>query len=219
MKIDQELYKKYKKEVRGFYMKFNSQVLKYYIHKLFDYDYLLKSVTRFDNFEKFYYFHIKGKTDKLKEYIIQMLRECERKNIRATEELVIKCFIVRMGNIYNGIYTEHKILTTFSNLAPYIICTKTTDEVDMDYKVDAVIELSGIDKMAIQIKPISFLKYGADSELRFHKKFEKEYETKVYYVFYDNENFESITFNRHKFNLDDTDKISEYIENILIYSS
>lgn len=214
--INQEIYEQYKKEVQGYYYKFNTEVLRFHMYKIFDYESLLKTVKNFENFEYFYNYNTKGKEEIIKEHCKQMLNEAINKKLGGTLELVKKCLIVRLGNIYNGMYTENRILEIFSNLAPYIICNKTNKDIDMEYKVDSIIELVGIGKLAIQIKPISYTKYDGISELKHHRQFKQDYGIDVYYVFYKNK--DEIRFNNTDINLTDTEAIINEIENILIYN-
>lgn len=217
MIVNQITYEALKKSVQGFYYKFNTNILKWHIHKIFDYDYLLETAKDFKNFEEFYNFHTKNKQDLIDKHCKQMFDEAKRKGLNPTEHLIKSCFIVRLGNIYNGIFTENKILEAFSNLTPYIICTKTSKEIDTEYKVDAVIELLGVGKLAIQIKPYSFTKYDKGSELKYHNRFTLDFGPEVYYVLYKDK--ETIIFNNVEIRLSDKKKIIEQIEKILVYNS
>lgn len=216
MEVNQTTYETMKREVSGFYHKFNQQVLRWHMSKIFNYEDLLESAKGFDNFSEFFNFHTSKKENIINKHIKQMYNEANSKGLNPTEDLVKKCLIVRLGNVYNGMFTENKILTVFNTLAPYISCTKTDKDIDTYYKVDGIIELIGIDRLAIQIKPSSFLKYDNGSELQYHSLFEKEFGTKVYYVLYKNKN--EVLFNGNSIKLNEPEKIIEQIEKLLIYS-
>lgn len=214
--MNQTFYENYKREVRGFYWKFNEQVLKYHIHKIFNYDYLLATAKNFNTFAEFFEFHTAQKIDIIKEHCEEMFNEAAQKNLMPVIGIVEKCLIVRLGNIYTGMWIENKIYETFRDLASFIKVEQTPKEIDMNYKVDLVVELAGVDHIAIQIKPISFLSYDKGSELQCHKRYELEYGPKVYYVFYKDKN--TIRFNGVEIKLDNKDEIIIQLENLLVYS-
>lgn len=216
LKINQTTYEQLKRKHQGFYMKFNQEIIKWHLNKIFNYEYLLETAKDHSNFTEFYYFHTKNKQDLIEAHLEQMYSEALRKGMALDKDWVFECLVVRLGNAYNGMFTEHKILETFSNLTHYITCKKTAKEIDMLYKVDGVVELIGIDKLAIQIKPISFMSYDKGSELQFHSKFTSEFGPEVYYILYKNKNV--IVFNGVELKLDNKDKIIEQIENILVYN-
>jgi hypothetical protein len=216
MEVNQTTYENLKRQVSGFYFKFNTNVLKYHMNKIWDYEYLLETSKHFTTFTEFYRFHTEGKWEVMNQRIDMMLHEARNKGLNPTRDLVKSCLIVRLGNVYNGMFTENKILNTFSTLSPYITCKKTEKEVDMLYKVDGIVEVVGIDKLAIQIKPISFLSYDKGSELPFHQRFEMEFGPAVYYVLYKNKNL--IQFNNVEIRLDEKEKIIEQIEQLLVYN-
>lgn len=212
--MNEEKYRKLKMEVRGLYFKFNTEVLKYHMNKIFDYEYLLETAKAFSSFEKFYDFHTESKKELIDFHVEKMVREAHIKKISINESLVRSCVIVRLGNIYTGMFVENKILETFNSLSDFVTCTKTEKEIDIHYKVDGIIELVAIDKFAIQIKPISFLSYDKGSEKDAHKRFELEFGPRVYYVFYKNNN--TIVLDGETINLNNKNKIVEKIENILM---
>lgn len=215
--INQSIYEQLKRKVTGYYFKFNTQVLRFHMNKMFNYEYLLETAKDFENFEQFYNFHTEKKQDIIDQHIKQMYYEANNKGLNTSVELVKKCIIVRLGNIYNGMYTENLILKTFSTLNDFIICEKTPKEIDTLYKVDAVIELVSVDRLAIQIKPYSFTKYDKGSELQYHNRYTLEFGPSVYYVFYKDKN--TIIFNGEEIKLSDYNKIIEQIVNILVYNN
>lgn len=213
--INQEIYEELKSEVSGFYYKFNTQVQRFYIHKLFKYEDLINTAKDFDNFEDFYNFHTENKLEEIIKTCKKMYEESISKNIEGTTmDKVEKCLIVRLGNIYNGIYTENIILNTLSNLTEYIICEKSTKDTDMNYKVDGVLEIIGLGKIAFQIKPNSFTKYDNGSELRYHNEFKNKFGIKVFYIYYLDK--EKIKINNKILKLDNKNDIIEQIEYLLI---
>lgn len=213
MKVNKLTFDQLKRKHMGFYVRFNTEVTKFHIHKIFDYDYLLESAKDFDNFVDFYYHHTFNKHELINEHLEQMYEEALRKGMKLNKEWVEELLIVRLGNAYSGNYIEHQIIKVFSNLAPYIICEKTSKDVDMNYKVDAIIEFSGLDSLAIQIKPYSFTKYDNGSELPYHKRFEKEMGPKVHYVFYKDK--DTIVFDESLIKLSEKDRIARKIEKLL----
>jgi len=216
MKVNQTVYENLKREVQGFYWKFNESVLKWHITKIFTYETLLESAKDFNNFTDFYDFHVKNKSFLIESHIVKMVEESNNKGLLTNSHQVRACLVVRMGNIYNGMWIENKILNTFNNLAPYITCIKTEKEVDILYKVDGIVELAGLDRLSIQIKPVSFKNYDNGSELQFHKRFTEEFGPQVFYVFYKDKN--TIIFNNVEIKLTDNFKIIKQIENILVNS-
>lgn len=214
--MDQKEYEQLKRSVSGYYSKFNTQVLKWYMNKIFDYTYLLESANEFKTFEEYYNFHTKNKGEVISSYVEEMLKEAESKVPGTTRGLIETCIKVRLGNIYTGMVIETKIIDSFNNLNDWISCTKTEKEIDMNYKVDAIVQVAGISEIAIQIKPISFTHYGLGTELTYHQQFEKEFGTKVFYVFYKDLN--NILFNGNNVELNDVEKIVQILEN-LIYSN
>lgn len=215
--ITQAVYEEYKKNVQGFYFKFNETVLKWHISKIFSYEFLLESAKDFDNFTEFYSFHTDEKRFLIDNHVEKMVEESRRKGLEANEDLVKKCLIVRLGNIYNGMWIENRILETFDNLSPYITCKKTEKEIDILYKVDGIVQLIGLDELSIQIKPASFKLYDKGSELQYHERFTLEFGPKVFYVLYKDRN--KIIFNDMEIELTNKKKIIEQIEKILVYSS
>jgi hypothetical protein len=214
IEINQTEYESLKRSVSGFYFKFNQNVLRYHMNKIFYYEGLLETAKSFNNFKEYYYHHTNEKSELIERHVELMLEEANRKGLNPTEDLVRACLIVRLGNIYNGMFTENKIIEAFKNISDWIICTRTDKEIDMHYKVDAVIEIKGIDKFAIQIKPISFLSYDKGSELKNHKRYEKEFNTKVFYCFYKDKN--TIVLNNSEVKLSNPNDISNLIEKILL---
>lgn len=214
--MNQSTYESYKRQVRGFYWKFNTQVLRFHMYKIFDYETLLNTAKDFETFEGFYEFHTKNRQEVINEHLDLMFNEAENKQLNPTKELVEKCLIVRLGNIYNGMYIENKILEVFNNLTDYITCEKTDKEIDMHYKVDAIIELVGVDKFSIQIKPFTFTKYDNGSELSCHERFNIEFGMKVVYLFYKDRN--TIIFNGNEIKMNNKNRIIEQIEKILVYN-
>jgi hypothetical protein len=215
LEVTQTTYETLKKRVQGFYWKFNENVLKWHMNKMFDYEYLLETAKEYETFTEFYNFHTSKKQEIIDEHVEQMFDEATRKGLNPTKELVKNCVVVRLGNVYTGMSTENKIINTFSTLAPYITCEKTAKEIDTQYKVDGIIELQGIDKLAIQIKPISFTKYDKGSEKQNHERFKIEFGPRVYYVFYKDKN--NISFNGKDIRLDNKNEIINQIEKILVY--
>lgn len=211
--MNQKEYEIMKRSVSGFYHKFNQQVLKWNMSKMFHYETLLETAKDFDNFEDFYNHQTKGKEGKIKSIINNMLLFNKDKFTGLTYELIEKCVIVRLGNIYNGMYIENKIIETFKDLSDYISCEKTDKEIDTSFKVDAIVKIEGINQIAIQIKPISFVKYDKGSERNAHKQFTLEYDTQVFYVFYRDR--ENIVFNGTDVKLNNKGKIIEILENMV----
>ena len=216
IEVNQETYESLKRSVRGFYYKYNTQVQRWYITKIFNYNGLLESAKYFDNFEDYFKHHTKGKEKLMVQYFNKMYDEARQKGLNPTPELVQYCLIVRLGNIYNGMYNENKVLKTFNNLAPYITCTETSKKIDIDYKVDGIVELKNVNKIGIQIKPITFLKYDKGGELRYHSKFTKKFGYKVHYVFYKDRY--TIMFNNKEIKLENKKEIIKQLEKIMIYS-
>lgn len=214
--MNQTTYEQLKKQVQGFYFKFNTDVLRFHMNKIWDYEFLLQTASEFPTFTEFYKYHTKDKWEIISQHIDLMWHEAQRKGLKCNRETVQNCLTVRLGNVYNGMSTEHNIISTFQNLSPYISCEKTTKEVDMLYKVDGIVELAGVDKLAIQIKPISFLTYDKGSELQYHQRFKIEYGPTVYYVLYKGKSV--IIFNGVEIRLGDKEKIIEQIETILVYT-
>lgn len=185
--INGSTYVELKRSVSGFYQKFNTQVLRFYMYKIFNYDLLISSVDRFDTFEDYYDFHTRYRQDLIEESLEKMYDEALRKGLNPTRESVETCLIVRLGNIYHGIYVENKIISTTQQLADWLVCEKAERQIDLDYKIDAFISIPAINVIGIQIKPISFLSYAKGSEDESHKKFYDKTGTKVYYCFYKDE--------------------------------
>ena len=217
MKINQTKYEQWKRKHSGFYQKFNTQIIKWHLNKMFDYEYLLDTAKDFSNFTDFYYFHSKNKKDLIELHIEKMFNEAANKGFNLEKDWVFECLVVRLGNAFNGMFIENKIINTFMDLSPYIYCTKTDKEVDILYKVDGIVELMGVDKLAIQIKPISFLSYDKGSEIPFHNRYTTEFGIEVFYVLYKDIN--TIVFNNVEIKLSNKDKIIKQIENILVYKS
>ncbi|HLO11580.1 MAG TPA: hypothetical protein VK190_04925 [Pseudoneobacillus sp.] len=211
--ISEEKFKKLKKKYEGFYYKFNQNVTKWYIWKMFDYETLNDGIENFKSFKEFLKFHTKNRYEVVDYHINQMMSEANRKGLKSDYETVRDCLHLRLGNIYYGAFAEHKILTVFNNLKPWITCEKTSKEIDTNYKVDGIVTLVGIDQIAIQIKPISFSKYGLGSEEMAHKQFEKEFGMRVYYVFYEEHGV--IAFHGTEIKLTDIEKIVEKIYNLV----
>lgn len=212
--MNEDKYIILKREIQGFYFKFNTEVLRFHMNKIFDYEYLLETAKSFSSFEKFYNFHTQSKKELIDYHVEKMVGEAHIKKISCNETMVRSCLMVRLGNVYTGMWIENKILETFNSLSNYITCNKTEKEIDILYKVDGVVELVSIDKFAIQIKPISFLRYDKGSEKDAHKRFELEFGPKVYYVFYKNKN--TIVLDGETIDLNNKNKIVEKIENILM---
>lgn len=212
--MNQQEYLKMKRSVSGFYMKFNNKTLAHGIREIFNYNELLETAKNFKNFEEFYNYHTKDK-EYLMNKIVEKMFEIDKDNIEGiTKEKVKSCLVVRLGNIYNGKFMENKIISTFNNVQPWISCTETSVEIDINYKVDAIVTLNSIGNFAIQIKPLSFTKYDDGKELPFHKQFEIENNIKVYYVFYRDEN--TIYLNKDIASLYDFKKIEEIMCNIVL---
>lgn len=214
IEINQSSYELLKRQVSGFYGRFNQGVLRFHMNKIFDYDSLIETPKQFPTFKEYYDYHTYHKQDVIEEHVAQMLAEAIRKNLNPTPELVRNCLIVRLGNIYNGMVMEDKVLVTLQTVADWIFCQKVSTDIDMNYKVDAVVEIPGVDRFAIQIKPISFLSYDKGSEKVHHERYEKEFGTKVFYCFYKGSN--TIVLNNVEISMSNTKLLEKTIEKIML---
>lgn len=212
--INSSTYVELKRSVSGFYYKFNQNVLRFYMYKIFDYDYLIESVVNFDHFEDYYKHHVENKRFLIDSKIEEMYNEAVRKNMNPTKQLVESCLIVRLGNIFNGIHNENNIIKTLQNLDNNIICDKASRSTDLDFKIDAFITIPMINTVGIQIKPNSFNSYAKGNEDEKHKEFFEKTGTKVHYIFYkDNGN---VIVDGSEIPLIDKEKLLEKIKKILL---
>lgn len=210
-----DLYSKYKLEVRGYYFQFNSNVLKHYMRNIFgDYTELMRSANDFDSLELYINYHISNKN--IQYFLEKMLNEANKKDIKGSNiNIIYKCLLVRLGNIYTGVRAEKEILEYLNNLAPYITCEKTRDEIDMNYKVDGIITIKGIGEIAIQIKPFSFKSYNTGEETKYHRMFEEAFNIPVKYVLYKQD--KKLLFLDEVFEYNDQEKLVEKIEEFMVY--
>lgn len=209
--MNQQEYLALKKKHEGTYFKFNQQVLRWHLNKIFRYEYLLESAHLFDSFEKFFAYHTKDREGKISEVVGNMYQEAVKKGIFISKQGCEECLYVRMGNVYTGVYTEHQILKVLNNLSEDFTCEKANKETDTKFKVDAVITFSIIGQLAIQIKPISYLNYEKGEELEFHREYEEKNGVKVMYLYYKDP--ETILFNDEEMKLTEVEKIMEQIQN------
>lgn len=215
MIIDEKLFREWKAKHRGFYQDFNTKITKYYLSKMFDYNYLIETAKDYNSFEKFYNYHTNSKQNLIENTVEKMYDEAVNKGFKLEKEWAYECLVVRLGNCWYGNNIEDRILKTISFASPYITCKKTEPEIDKNYKVDGIVEIVGIDRLAIQIKPLTFTYYDKGSELEYHKMFENEFGPKVYYLFYKENG--NIIFNNVEIKLVDKEKIIEQIEKLLVY--
>lgn len=214
MKVTKDEYLKYKQEVRGIYKKLNYKIIPQAMYKIVNYDNMVKLAKEFEKFDDFIYYFTVGKDKKIDRILDEMLNKAKNESIDVTKDIVKKCLIVRFGNVFFGFYAENLILKTLTNLSPYIICNKATDEEDMNNKIDATLEIAGIDKIAIQIKPITFLNYNSGNEAVAHQNYFLEHNNNVVYFFYDNEY--NLIIKNTKISLENTDELTSFIEKLII---
>jgi hypothetical protein len=207
--MDQAEYLKLKRSVSGLYQQFNGKVLASGIREIFDYNELLNSAKEHKTFGDFFNYHTKDRTELIDIVVEKMFNQNENEFKGLTKEKVYACLVSRLGNIYNGKFMEHKIITNFNSIEDYIKCIETSVDIDINYKVDAIITVEGIGDFAIQIKPLSFKSYDKGSELPYHKQFELENNMKVYYVLYRDQ--DTIFFNGELVSLYDKNKIGDII--------
>jgi hypothetical protein len=216
MNINYKEYQKMKILVSGLYWKFNENILKWYMSKIFNYEQLMESSLEYESFEDYYNTHTKGKEDLIEKYVEEMWKEANKKGLNITKEKVKFCLIVRMGNIYTGMKRENNILDMLTNLSPYIICNKAGKFIDTRYKIDCIVEYQGIDKAGFQIKPISFLSYDKGSENKYHLLFEKDFKMKAHYIFYKGDNI--VIIGGKEFLIkENKNEIIKQLEKILVY--
>lgn len=216
-----ENFQQLKKSVSGFYggkdgrSGFNNEVLRNYLSEFTgNWGKAYNSTAYCNSFENFYFKFMKGKEQHIERVIEKILDE--NKGYKGISRyMVYASFIVRMGNTYHGTNTEERIINTLNNLKDYISCTKVPDEIDQKLKVDAVIEFTAIDSFAIQIKPLSNQAYDDGSELEFHQKYTQMTGTKVFYLYYTNDN--KIILEDEEVDLSDEFALIELLQNI-VYS-
>jgi hypothetical protein len=206
-------YERVKLSVRGLYKQFNTQVLKTHIRSIFNYDYLISSAKDFNSFAEYLHHHTNGKEELISETVDKMFAENVGRFAALTREKVGNCLISRLGNIYFGNFMEYKIITKLNSLNSWITCEKTSEDVDLKMKVDAIITLVGIGNTAIQIKPESYVKYDDGSELGAHAQFKIEYDMDVHYLFY-KDDMETIILKGEYIRLDDIEALVKIIEKL-----
>lgn len=214
LNITKDEYLKYKRELSGLYMKLNEKIIPSSVRKIVNYQEMLNDSKNYSSFELFYESYLGGKEDIIETQSKIMVEKAKEINIEITEEVATKAIIVRLGNAYIGYYMENIVIEKLSNLTDYITCTKVSDAVDMEFKVDAEIEFAGINKIAIQIKPTTYLKYKAKDETPFHENYFKKFNCKVVYFLYDNEY--NIFINNKRYSLEKSDVLTDVIEKLLL---
>lgn len=214
--INQETYFKWKQQLQGPYQRFNNEITKKYVNKIFNYGYLLESAKYYDTFEEFYAFHTLKREKLLKENLELMYQENIEKGFNYDKATVYAMFIVRIGNAYTGMAAENVYIKGLNFIDHNIECIKQQGYVDKELKVDALLKFKGYGSIALQIKPVSNLFYTKGEELEFHEEYTKSTGTKVFYLYYEPD-LNTFTLDKQVLKLSEPEKIVEKLKQLMVY--